>query len=86
LSICTRSGKHPDEERRGRSGEPATRAFGSPNYCNYIELCGWGRYLARLYTFGASVPGVYVPDLENAGCILNIRPATGEEHHGQDRD
>ena len=46
------------------------RAFGSPNYCNYMELCGWGRYLAPLYTFGASVPGVYVPDLENAGCIL----------------
>ncbi len=46
------------------------RAFGSPNYCTYMELCGWGRYLAPLYTFGASVPGVYVPDLENAGCIL----------------
>jgi anaerobic selenocysteine-containing dehydrogenase len=46
------------------------RAFGSPNYCNYMELCGWGRYLAPLYTFGASVPGAYVPDLENAGCIL----------------
>ncbi len=46
------------------------RAFGSPNYCGYMELCGWGRYLAPLYTFGASVPGVYLPDLENAGCIL----------------
>jgi anaerobic selenocysteine-containing dehydrogenase len=46
------------------------RAFGSPNYCSYMELCGWGRYLAPLYTFGASVPGVYVPDLDNAGCIL----------------
>jgi anaerobic selenocysteine-containing dehydrogenase len=46
------------------------RAFGSPNYCNYVELCGWGRYLAPLYTFGASVPGTYLPDLENAGCIL----------------
>jgi anaerobic selenocysteine-containing dehydrogenase len=46
------------------------RAFGSPNYCNYMELCGWGRYLAPLYTFGAAVPGVYLPDLENAGCIL----------------
>jgi anaerobic selenocysteine-containing dehydrogenase len=46
------------------------RAFGSPNYCNYMELCGWGRYLAPLYTFGVSVPGVYLPDLENAGCIL----------------
>ncbi len=46
------------------------RAFGSPNYSSYMELCGWGRYLAPLYTFGASVPGVYLPDLENAGCIL----------------
>ncbi len=46
------------------------RAYGSPNYCGYMELCGWGRYLAPLYTFGASVPGVYLPDLENAGCIL----------------
>jgi anaerobic selenocysteine-containing dehydrogenase len=46
------------------------RAFGSPNYCNYIELCGWGRFLAPLYTFGAPVPGTYLPDLESAGCIL----------------
>ncbi|GAB3068269.1 molybdopterin-dependent oxidoreductase [Intrasporangium mesophilum] len=46
------------------------RAFGSPNYCGYMELCGWGRYFAPLYTFGASVPGVYLPDLDNAGCIL----------------
>jgi anaerobic selenocysteine-containing dehydrogenase len=46
------------------------RAFGSPNYSSYMELCGWGRFLAPLYTFGASVPGVYLPDLENAGCIL----------------
>jgi anaerobic selenocysteine-containing dehydrogenase len=46
------------------------RAFGSPNLVVSMELCGWGRYLAPLYTFGASVPGVYLPDLENAGCIL----------------
>jgi len=46
------------------------RAFGSPNFCTSMELCGWGRYLAPLYTFGAPVPGVYLPDLDNAGCIL----------------
>jgi anaerobic selenocysteine-containing dehydrogenase len=46
------------------------RAFGSPNFCSYMELCGWGRYMASLYTFGASVPGAYLPDLDNAGCIL----------------
>jgi anaerobic selenocysteine-containing dehydrogenase len=45
-------------------------AFGSPNLCGYMELCGWGRYLASLYTFGASVPGAYMPDLEAAGSIL----------------
>lgn len=45
-------------------------AFGSPNLCAAMELCGWGRYLATQYTFGVGVPGVYMPDLENAGCIL----------------
>lgn len=46
------------------------RAFGSPNLCASMELCGWGRYLASTYTFGDSVPGRYMPDLEHAGCIL----------------
>jgi anaerobic selenocysteine-containing dehydrogenase len=46
------------------------RAYGSPNFCVSMELCGWGRYLAPVYTFGASVPGAYLPDLERAGCIL----------------
>jgi anaerobic selenocysteine-containing dehydrogenase len=46
------------------------RAFGSPSYVNSMELCGWGRYLASLYTFGAAVPGAFMPDLERAGCIL----------------
>jgi anaerobic selenocysteine-containing dehydrogenase len=46
------------------------RAFGSPNFAAYMELCGWGRFMASLYTFGAPVPGVYLPDLDNAGCIL----------------
>lgn len=45
-------------------------AFGSPNLCASMELCGWGRYQATQYTFGAPVPGAYLPDLENAGCIL----------------
>ncbi len=46
------------------------RAFGSPNLCAYMELCGWGRYLASIYTWGESVPGEYMPDLDHAGCIL----------------
>jgi anaerobic selenocysteine-containing dehydrogenase len=46
------------------------RAFGSPNFCSYMELCGWGRYMASIYTYGEPVPGAYMPDLDNAGCIL----------------
>ncbi|MDX6646847.1 MAG: hypothetical protein QOK40_2574 [Miltoncostaeaceae bacterium] len=46
------------------------RAFGSPNLCASMELCGWGRFLASQYTFGAPVPGVFLPDLDEAGCIL----------------
>jgi anaerobic selenocysteine-containing dehydrogenase len=46
------------------------RAFGSPNLCAAMELCGWGRLMASLYTFGAAVPGAYLPDLDAAGCIL----------------
>ena len=45
-------------------------AFGSPNLCMAMELCGWGRHQATQYTFGAPVPGAYLPDLEHAGCIL----------------
>jgi anaerobic selenocysteine-containing dehydrogenase len=46
------------------------RAFGSPNFCVSMELCGWGRYLASSYTYGTPVPGAYMPDIEHAGCIL----------------
>jgi anaerobic selenocysteine-containing dehydrogenase len=46
------------------------RAFGSPNFVYSMELCGWGRHLASLYTYGAPVPGQYMPDLDRAGCIL----------------
>ncbi|MGE5073077.1 MAG: molybdopterin-containing oxidoreductase family protein, partial [Anaerolineae bacterium] len=45
-------------------------AYGSPNLCASMELCGWGRYQATSYTFGAPVPGAYMPDLDQAGCIL----------------
>ncbi|HSM58693.1 MAG TPA: molybdopterin-dependent oxidoreductase, partial [Candidatus Sulfomarinibacteraceae bacterium] len=50
--------------------ERLMNSFGSPNLCASMELCGWGRYLATVYTYGSGVPGVYMPDLENAGCIL----------------
>ena len=48
------------------------RAFGSPNLCGSVELCGWGRAYATRYTFGIGngVAGGTMPDLENAGCIL----------------
>lgn len=46
------------------------KAFGSPNQSVSMELCGWGRYLANIYTFGAGLPADCMPDLDNAGCIL----------------
>lgn len=46
------------------------RAFGSPNQSGSMELCGWGRYLANIYSFGVGLPADCMPDLENVGCIL----------------
>jgi len=46
------------------------RAFGSPNHSISMELCGWGRYLANQYSYGAGLPADCMPDLDNAGCIL----------------
>jgi anaerobic selenocysteine-containing dehydrogenase len=48
------------------------RAFGSPNLCGSMELCGWGRIYATRFTYGTGMglPGTPMPDLENAGCIL----------------
>lgn len=59
------------------------RCFGSPNFVGAMELCGWGRYLASLYTYGASVPGEYMPDLDRAGCILfwGYNPAVSRLAH-----
>ena len=59
------------------------RAFGSPNFVNAMELCGWGRHLASLYTYGAAVPGQYMPDLERAACILfwGYNPAVSRLAH-----
>ena len=50
--------------------ERLMNAYGTPNLCSAMELCGWGRFLATTYTYGAGVPGNYLPDLEHAGCIL----------------
>jgi len=47
------------------------RAFGSPNFCGSMELCGWGRGGATSFTYGVGIlPGGAMPDLENAACIL----------------
>jgi anaerobic selenocysteine-containing dehydrogenase len=48
------------------------RAFGSPNLCGSMELCGWGRIYATRFTYGTGMglPGTPMPDLDNAGCIL----------------
>jgi len=59
------------------------RAFGSPNFVAAMELCSWGRHLASQYTFGAPVPGKYMPDLDQAGCILfwGYNPAVSRLAH-----
>ena len=48
------------------------RAFGSPNLCGSMELCGWGRIYATRFTFGTGmgVANTPMPDLDHAGCIL----------------
>ena len=46
------------------------KVYGSPNQAISMELCGWGRYLANLYSYGAGLPANCMPDLENTGCIL----------------
>jgi anaerobic selenocysteine-containing dehydrogenase len=48
------------------------RAFGSPNLCGSMELCGWGRLYATRYTFGTGLGagGSPMPDLEHAACLL----------------
>ncbi len=46
------------------------RAFGSPNQAVSFELCGWGRYMANIYSYGTALPASVMPDLDNAGCIL----------------
>jgi anaerobic selenocysteine-containing dehydrogenase len=50
--------------------ERLVRAFGSPSVSIAVELCGWGRHMALIDTYGVSLPGGVLPDLENAGCIL----------------
>jgi anaerobic selenocysteine-containing dehydrogenase len=48
------------------------RAFGSPNFCGSLELCGWGRAYATRYTYGVGMgqAGSHMPDIEHAGCVL----------------
>jgi anaerobic selenocysteine-containing dehydrogenase len=49
-------------------------AYGSPNHCGAMELCGWSRGFATHYTFG--VGSVHVgsagamPDIANTGCLI----------------
>lgn len=64
--------------------ERLMHAFGTPNLCQAMELCGWGRFAAA-YTFGIPVglPGTAMPDLENSGCILfwGYNPASARISH-----
>src|SRR5262249_28947681 len=47
------------------------RAFGSPNFCGSMELCGWGRGGATVFPSGTGRrPGGAMPARERRGCIL----------------
>ncbi|MDF2234791.1 molybdopterin-dependent oxidoreductase [Albimonas sp. CAU 1670] len=46
------------------------RAFGSPNHSTSYELCGWGRWMGNLLSWGSALPAGVMPDMERAGCIL----------------
>ena len=56
------------------------RASGAPSAArtcaSYMELCGWGRYLAPLYTFGAPVPGALHarPGRRRLHPVLGLQP------------
>src|SRR5262249_36916892 len=52
-------------------GQRRMRAFGSPNFCGSMELCGGGRGGAPSLPCGIAIlPGGAMPALETAGCIL----------------
>ena len=61
-------------------------AFGSPNLCGSMELCGWGRAYATRFTFGVGhgAEGGTMPDFEHAGCILlwGYNPGLARLAHG----
>lgn len=51
------------------------RGFGSANAMTNLDVCGWGRGFATLYTFGVGSVGTgaaggAMPDIERAGCLL----------------
>ena len=50
-------------------------AFGTPNVALPLDVCGWGRGFATLYTFGVGSLGTgaargAMPDIAGAGCII----------------
>ena len=50
-------------------------AFGTPNSCSHIEVCGWGRGLATRYTFGIGSVALgggngAMADIANSGCLI----------------
>ena len=68
------------------------RAFGSPNQSTSMELCGWGRWLANLYSYGTALPAGVMPNMENAAAscsgVTTLRFLAGDMeglclHHGE---
>ncbi len=63
-------------------------AFGTPNACASIEVCGWGRGYATRYTFGVgsvALGGGFgaMADIANSGCLIlwGYNPSTSRLTH-----
>ena len=67
-------------------------AFGTPNQCASIELCGWGRGYATRYTYGIGSVALgggngAMADIANTGCLIlwGYNPSSSRLTHGPPR-
>ena len=70
-SFSARPRRRPRRSSTRWTGFSGCGARSAARICASRWSCAAGAATLRpLYTYGAPVPGVYLPDLENAGCIL----------------
>ena len=59
------------------------RAFGTPNLCNSVELCGWGRTFATRFAYGI---GMGVPGTPMPRAVRRPQDRPGQQHLGMVSD